>query len=242
MADSSHQAEVYANPVALSLHSTEEPPDAKQSGDNGPNDTEMTNHHSQSEPRAETTRANDAPPTYNECGPSLATFDNPAFDNSDVTNSEIPSEKLTKLDPNKSGEYTGKSLHDVTNSNAITETTSRQDNVNTGIVNGIPDKAMGNLPGKRKDSSSDGTVLSDGISGSQTAAEMAPDEKTMLNDNHAKAVEIPMEKGQLDENGRETWGKKFEFLLAVVGFAVDLGNVWRFPYICYRNGGGKLKK
>ncbi|KAL3978457.1 hypothetical protein ACER0C_019519 [Sarotherodon galilaeus] len=37
---------------------------------------------------------------------------------------------------------------------------------------------------------------------------------------------------------REQWANKLEFILAVAGHIIGLGNVWRFPYLCYKNGGG----
>jgi hypothetical protein len=32
---------------------------------------------------------------------------------------------------------------------------------------------------------------------------------------------------------REKWASKLEFLLAVIGYAVDLGNIWRFPSVSF---------
>ncbi|QDQ97808.1 sodium-dependent transporter [Tomitella fengzijianii] len=38
--------------------------------------------------------------------------------------------------------------------------------------------------------------------------------------------------------GREVWSRRSVFILAAIGSAVGLGNIWRFPYVAYSNGGG----
>ncbi|XP_015999111.2 sodium-dependent neutral amino acid transporter B(0)AT2 [Rousettus aegyptiacus] len=47
-----------------------------------------------------------------------------------------------------------------------------------------------------------------------------------------------VEEGSEVEDERPTWNNKMQYILAQVGFSVGLGNVWRFPYTCQKNGGG----
>ncbi len=37
---------------------------------------------------------------------------------------------------------------------------------------------------------------------------------------------------------RDIWESRASFILASIGSAIGLGNIWRFPYVCYANGGG----
>ncbi|KAG9430054.1 sodium- and chloride-dependent GABA transporter 1 isoform X1 [Apis mellifera carnica] len=59
--------------------------------------------------------------------------------------------------------------------------------------------------------------------------------KTSVSTSQGRAIEVGNREEDTERGG---WDNKLDFLFSCISVSVGLGNVWRFPYLCYKNGGG----
>merc|ERR1711988_447148 len=59
--------------------------------------------------------------------------------------------------------------------------------------------------------------------------------------NEKEAALVDQNQADLEtgpDTDKQTWDNPIEFLMSCISMSVGLGNVWRFPFTAYENGGG----
>lgn len=61
------------------------------------------------------------------------------------------------------------------------------------------------------------------------------------NDIKIEVTEPQLDEEEEEDENRVQWKSPVQFFMTILGFCVGLGNIWRFPYLCQKNGGGNYK-
>ena len=149
------------------------------------------------------------------------------------------------MNSNSNGVESDKAIHDADHSHSSPDEDQKMvdkvDAAKPSSVSGDTKSPIKRKPNPKRQASDgeDGAAKVSSPAKKRAKADVAKDAGTETNKPKKTQKQEEKSDDESDDNvPRAQWSSSTEFMLTIIGYSVGLGNVWRFPYLCYRNGGG----